>query len=296
MFIKYIIRSNMLVVEKVSSALEMSGIMVYEHPLFGKVRMYVENGKSWFCGMDIATSLQYSNPSKAIIDHCKPASITIREVGVQTGLKADGTPAIQMKSMKFISEGNIYRLITKSQMPKADEFESWIFDEIVPSVVNTGSYSLHSQYNVPQSFGEALMLAAQQQMKIEEQQKQIEQKTEQLDESKEWYSIKRWAKEHNMNWRSINWRRMKALSYGLGYEIKKIFDANYGQVNIYHINVFKTYLNERRNLQFYQRAHDDTYCAYSLVYCGYNGGYVSRPYHGSNESQATGGGKNIHGV
>ena len=94
----------MLVVEKVSSALEMSGIMVYEHPLFGKVRMYVENGKSWFCGMDIATSLQYSNPSKAIIDHCKPASITIREVGVQTGLKADGTPAIQMKSMKFISD------------------------------------------------------------------------------------------------------------------------------------------------------------------------------------------------
>lgn len=85
------------------------------------------------------------------------------------------------------------------------------------------------------------MLAAQQQMKIEEQQKQIEQKTEQLDESKEWYSIKRWAKEHNMNWRSINWRRMKALSYGLGYEIKKIFDANYGQVNIYHINVLKTY-------------------------------------------------------
>ena len=32
MFVKYIIRSNMLVVEKVSSALEMSGIMVYGHP------------------------------------------------------------------------------------------------------------------------------------------------------------------------------------------------------------------------------------------------------------------------
>lgn len=78
----------MLVVEKVSSALEMSGIMVYEHPLFGKVRMYVENGKSWFCGMDIATSLQYSNPSKAIIDHCKPASITIREVGGTNWIKS----------------------------------------------------------------------------------------------------------------------------------------------------------------------------------------------------------------
>lgn len=50
----------------------------------------------------------------------------------------------------------------------------------------------------------------------------------------------------------------------------------------------KLTFNERCNLQFYQRAHDDTYCAYSLVYCSYNGGYVSRPYHGSNESQATG--------
>ena len=38
----------MLVVEKVSSALEMSGIMVYEHPLFGKVRMYVEMVKVGF--------------------------------------------------------------------------------------------------------------------------------------------------------------------------------------------------------------------------------------------------------
>ena len=49
------------------------------------------------------------------------------------------------QQMKFISEGNIYRLTAKSQMPKADEFESWIFDDVVPSVINTGSYSLQQQ-------------------------------------------------------------------------------------------------------------------------------------------------------
>lgn len=38
-------------------------------------------------------------------------------------------------NMKFISEGNIYRLIVKSHMPKADEFESWVFDDVVPSVI-----------------------------------------------------------------------------------------------------------------------------------------------------------------
>lgn len=97
------------------------------------------------------------------------------------------------------------------------------------------------EIKTPQTYAEALRRLADEVEAKEQIQYQLEQKTEQLDESKEWYSIKRWAKEHNMNWRSINWRRIKALSYGLGYEIKKIFDANYGQVNIYHINVFKTY-------------------------------------------------------
>lgn len=97
------------------------------------------------------------------------------------------------------------------------------------------------EIKTPQTYTEALRRLADEVEAKEQIQYQLEQKTGQLDESKEWYSIKRLAKEHNMNWRCINWRRMKALSYGLGYEIKKIFDANYGQVNIYHINVFKTY-------------------------------------------------------
>ena len=77
-----------------------------------------------------------------------------------------------------------------------------------------------------------------------EQNKQLViEKTIQLDESMEWYSIKRWAQEHNMDWRKINWRKLKALSYELGYKIQKVFDANYGLVNIYHKNVFLAYMS-----------------------------------------------------
>jgi hypothetical protein len=47
-----------------------------------------------------------------------------------------------------------------------------------------------------------------------------------------------------MDWRKINWRKMKALSAELGYEIKKIFDANYGQVNLYNKTVFDTYFQK----------------------------------------------------
>lgn len=96
--------------------------------------------------------------------------------------------------------------------------------------------------STPQTYAEALRRLADEVEEKERTKALLEQKTEQLDESKEWYSIKRWAKEHGMNWRSINWRKMKALSYELGYDIKKVFDANYGQVNIYNVKVFEAYL------------------------------------------------------
>lgn len=95
------------------------------------------------------------------------------------------------------------------------------------------------QPKVPTSFREALLLAAAQQEQIELQQKVIAEKSEQLDESKEWFSIKRWAQLHRRNWRSYSWRKLKAVSHELGYAVKKIFDANYTEVNIYHRAVFE---------------------------------------------------------
>lgn len=144
-----------------------SEIKAYNHPLFGNVRMFVNNGKPWFCATDIASSLGYANPQKAIRTHCVSKGVTEMDTPTQNQYGA-----IVMQRMKYISEGNIYRLTAKSELPKAEEFESWIFDDLVPTVINTGSYSL----NVPKSFSEALMLAAQQQMQIEEQQKQLMQK------------------------------------------------------------------------------------------------------------------------
>lgn len=124
---------------------ETNEVHVYEHPLFGKVRMFVENGKTKFCGTDIATSLGYSNPRDAIVRHCKSHGVVNHDVIDSMG---------RTQQMKFISEGNIYRLTAKSQMPKADEFESWIFDDIVPSVMQTGSYSVKP--SLPKTYLEAL--------------------------------------------------------------------------------------------------------------------------------------------
>jgi phage antirepressor YoqD-like protein len=63
------------------------------------------------------------------------------------------------------------------------EFSIWV-DERIEELLTIGHSSIQQQYPVPQSFGEALMLAAQQQMRIEEQQKRIEQKQEEITELK----------------------------------------------------------------------------------------------------------------
>lgn len=151
---------------------ETSKVKVYEHPLFGKVRMFIQNGKTWFCGTDIATSLGYSNPRDAIVRHCKSHGVVNHDVIDSMG---------RTQQMKFISEGNVYRLTAKSQMPRADEFENWIFDEIVPSVVNTGSYSVQPQ--TPQTYLEALkalVSSEEEKQRLAQEKKQLEQQNAKL--------------------------------------------------------------------------------------------------------------------
>ena len=92
---------------------------------------------------------------------------------------------------------------------------------------------------IAQTYSKALRQLADEVEAKEKAQLLLAEKSEQLDESKEWYSIKRWAQMHRRNWRNYNWRKLKAVSYELGYAVKKIFDANYTEVNIYHRAVFE---------------------------------------------------------
>ena len=65
-----------------------------------------------------------------------------------------------------------------------------------------------------------------------------------LDRSKEWYSIKRVAHLNGVSYKVFDWRRLKLESQRQGHGVKKIFDANYGEVNTYHMRVWeKVYPN-----------------------------------------------------
>lgn len=85
---------------------------------------------------------------------------------------------------------------------------------------------------VPQTYLEALKeLVA-----VEEEKERLQLE---LDRSKDWYSIKRVAALNGVSWKTFDWRRLKRIGNQMGYEVRKIFDANYGEVNVYHKDVWE---------------------------------------------------------
>lgn len=88
-----------------------------------------KHGNPLFCAKDIATILGYANPAKAVINHCK---------GFPIWKPLESAGGIQQA--RFITEGDMYRLIASSKLPTAERFESWIYDEVLPSIRKTGGY------------------------------------------------------------------------------------------------------------------------------------------------------------
>lgn len=91
-----------------------------------------EEGTIWFCARDIANALGYSNSNKAIKDHCH--GVTNRYPIIDALGRTQET--------KFITEGDVYRLIVSSKLPEAQKFEHWLFDEVVPTIRQTGGYNM----------------------------------------------------------------------------------------------------------------------------------------------------------
>ena len=125
------------------------------------VRVIDQNGEPWFVARDVALLLGYSDPHVAIRSHCKGV--------VKTTTPSPGGD----QTIKIIPERDVYRLIMRSKMPSAERFEEWVVGEVLPQIRKTGGYSV----SIPQTYSEALQLAA-------DQAKQIEKQTEELEQAR----------------------------------------------------------------------------------------------------------------
>ena len=106
----------------------MNEMQVFQSSEFGELGVLEIEGKPWFPATACAKSLGYKRPADAITAHCKGT-------GKYRVLTNGGE-----QELKFIPEGDLYRLITHSKLPAAERFEKWVFDEVLPTIRRTGGY------------------------------------------------------------------------------------------------------------------------------------------------------------
>ena len=106
----------------------MNKLQIFNSGEFGEIRTIEIDGKPYFVGTDVAKALGYNNPRDAVSRHCK--GVAKRDTPTSSGIQ----------SMSYINEGDLYRLIMKSKLPSAEKFESWVMDEVLPTIRKTGSY------------------------------------------------------------------------------------------------------------------------------------------------------------
>lgn len=91
-----------------------------------------EDGQLWVVGKDVAAALGYKDTAKAVTTHCKH--------GRPIGVGDSPTPSRIDPQTVIIPEGDMYRLVIKSNLPSAERFEAWVMDQLLPSIRKTGQY------------------------------------------------------------------------------------------------------------------------------------------------------------
>ena len=143
----------------------MNEIKVFDNSQFGKVRTAGTSENPLFCLPDVfkALGLNASHVRERLEDGV-----------VSTDTITDNLGRAQVAN--FVNEDGLYDVILDSRKPEAKVFRKWVTSEVLPSIRKTGQYST----NVPQTFSQALMLAARQQEEIERQKAALAQQGEEI--------------------------------------------------------------------------------------------------------------------
>ena len=119
-----------------------------------------KDGTIWFVGNQAAKLLGYKYPKDAIRDHCKYPKLLRGE---------ESTPLTNNPyGIKIIPESDFFRLVMRSQLPFAEEFQAWVFEEVLPSIRESGRYEPQ-----PLTRGEIFRLAYLENMRVVEEKQVI---------------------------------------------------------------------------------------------------------------------------
>ena len=109
-----------------------NNLITFDNQEFGNIRVTKINNEPWFIGKDVAETLGYQNPSKAIADH----------VDDDDKLNNNSLSSLGQRGGWIINESGLYSLIMSSKLPSAKKFKRWVTSEVLPQIRRTGSYTI----------------------------------------------------------------------------------------------------------------------------------------------------------
>lgn len=115
---------------------DMSNLTVFEFDS-QEIEIVVIDGNPWFNASQTAKALGYLNPLQALQDNVSVKYIQQIHLGRRG------------KKPNFISEPGLYQLIMRSKLPNAEQFQDWVFEEVLPTIRKTGVYAVEPQPPAP---------------------------------------------------------------------------------------------------------------------------------------------------
>ena len=110
----------------------MNNLQIFKNEEFGEIRTVTIDGEPWFVGKDVAESLGYADPNKAIAMH----------VDEEDKLNDKTASSLGQRGGWLINESGLYSLILSSKLKSAKRFKHWVTSEVLPSIRKTGQYQM----------------------------------------------------------------------------------------------------------------------------------------------------------
>ena len=240
-----------------------------------KIRVVMRDGEPWFVAKDVADCIEHSNVTKM----CELCRDKDKFVVRPSDLTSNDLLDVKNREYTLISESGLYRILAKCNLPKCEPFESWVFDEVLPSIRKTGGYGIRTVDDMINDPDTAIRLLTQlkimrlqnKQLEMErdeairtkaligsrreatamntasQKSKECEKLREQIGDSKTYKAVTAitWLPDYfNMSIRGLYGSlaaNLKKIEAGMTSEFKHIDipDSRFGKVKAYHVDVIE---------------------------------------------------------
>lgn len=123
----------------------MNIVQTFNNNLFGAVRAVKIENEVWFVGRDVIEDLGYDlgkgSYTKYIKNYCDEDDCIFYDSKTQDQNRLEfNYKELGQRGGYLINEYAVIDLVLQSQLPQAKQFRRWITHEVIPSVLETGSY------------------------------------------------------------------------------------------------------------------------------------------------------------